>query len=212
MKIKLYFGSALLMLISALMICADVAPPKGYLRIDVGIVLETRDDLGKYRFFLVSSDLVRPLTLKKGEKTFVGALGGGARYGSGTIVAIPSKSLSKFGDDPTPEKIIEMKAAIADDTVAGTIKLITHSFRRDVREAEAVTVSDAVYRIDKTPTGVTAVPISGVVPPAASTPAPAAGVNDGVTPGAHVATGLLMSLSLVTFGLFLCKRTRKVRA
>ena len=30
---------------------ADVAPARGYIRVDTGVVLETKDDLGKYRFF-----------------------------------------------------------------------------------------------------------------------------------------------------------------
>ncbi|MEO7539499.1 MAG: hypothetical protein ABIV21_05700 [Pyrinomonadaceae bacterium] len=184
----------------------DIAPAKGYLRVDVGIVLETKDDLGKYRFFLVSSDKVRAIIIKKGEKAFVGSLGRGSRYNSGTIVAIPSKSLSSFGDDPNDEKLTQMKAAIAGDTLAGSIKLITHTFTRDVRVADAISISDAIYRIDKTPTGLTAVPIGAVAPQAPANTA-IGSLNKYPSYGSTIMAGILMSLTFITVGFFGIRRT-----
>lgn len=201
MKFNGCIAWAILTLIVSGTLRADVAPPKGYLRMDVGIVLETREDLGKFRFFLISSDLVKPLSVKKGEKTFIGALGGGARYNSGVVVAIPSKSLSRFGDDPSADQLSEMKAAIASDSVAGAIKLINHMFRKDVREAEAMYVSDAVYRIDKVQNSLTAVPVGGVAPAANSNTAPVVGgYGPTQSPGRLIAVGVLMSLGMVSVG------------
>ena len=197
-------AAVLLMIVLAGVTYADVAPATGYIRIDTGVVLETKDDLGKYRFFLVSNDLVRPINLKKGEKAFVGSLGRGARYSSGTIVAIPAKSLSSFGEDPRDEKLAEMKAAIAKDGVTGAIKLITHLFRRDVPQAEAVTVSDAMYRIEKTATGLTAVPSGPKAAPAGS--------SVGRSIGAEVVAGILLSLGFMALGFCRFRPPARIKA
>ena len=192
---------------------ADIPPDKGYTRVNVQLILQTDEDLPDYRFFLVSSNLVKEIYLKKGEKTTVASLGGGARYSSGAIAAIPAKDLTAFGADPAGEKLAELEAEISGYRVAGTIKLFTHSFSREIRDAEAGSVTDAEYRIEKTPNGLAAVAIAGV--------AAANNVRFGITDvskpvnimgWAMIVGGVLMSLAIVIVGLWAFLRVRKKSA
>lgn len=141
---------------------ADIAPEPGFTRVRLNILIEAKDDFPDFRFFLVSGDMVKEIAIKTGDRTTVGPLGGGARYNAGSVVAIPARDLDRFGENPTGEKLKELEAAIAQDQIAGTIKLIAHSFGRDVRQAEASRWKEPLYRFEKkAEKGITAVLVSG---------------------------------------------------
>ena len=213
MKRKMLATAVFLLLTSATSALADLAPPPGYTRVSVSIVLEAKQDFANYRFFLVSSDLVKEVFIKKGEKTTVRSLGGGARYNSGTVVAIPRKSLAEFGENPTGEKLEALETAIAENRVAGATKLLTHTFGREVRDTGVRKVPDAKYRIEKSRSGLKAVPLNF------AGKANKGGMSFGdpdIEPGSaprgwtSIVAGVLMSFAVVTFGLWTFSRfTRK---
>ena len=160
MNPKIIISALFLLAISVFSLRADVAPPPGYTKVNVSIVLEVTEDFPDYRFFLVSGNLVKEIFFKKNEKTTVGSLGGGARYNSGNVVAIPRKSLISFGENPAGEKLKAFETAVSDwGSIAGSIKLISHSFGREVKDADAHNVPDTAYRIEKTADGPTASPL-----------------------------------------------------
>ena len=135
----------------------DIPPEPGYKRVRTNIVLEINEPIPEYRFFLVSSNIAREIFPKPGDKTVVDSPGGGARYRSGTLVAVPVKSLKSFGDG-TGDQANKLEETVIGGTV-GAIKLLDHSFVREVRDAEARDVRDSAYRLERDKDGVKAVPL-----------------------------------------------------
>lgn len=212
-----FLALATFLTVFAPLILADVPPDPGFKRVSTSIVLETNEEFKDYRFFVVSSNLAREVLLKKGEKTSVGPIGGGARYRSGTLVAIPAKSLVEFGDNPVDAKKREMEDAIASGSLAGRIELIQHQFVTEVRDSEASDVTDSAYRIERTKGSLTAVPLNENP----SEKKPSGGVSIGVTDIsrsitpfgiATIIAGILMTASIVAFGFWFISRRSNKRA
>ena len=97
-----------------------------------------------------------------------------------------------------------MKAAIASDSVNGAIKLVTHLFRRDVPEAEAMTLSDAVYRIEKTATG-----LNGR---AGGSKTCSGSTSVYRRPAIEIVAGMLLSVGVIAIGLCVFCRPVKIKA
>src|SRR5437879_4110266 len=89
-----------ILLLSAALSLADIPPDPGFKRVHLDIVLDPQEDFTDYRFFIKSGDLAQEVFVKEGEKTTVNSLGGGARYRSGTFLAVPKKNLTAFGEKP----------------------------------------------------------------------------------------------------------------
>jgi hypothetical protein len=139
---------------------ADVAPEPGYKTVYFDIVLEPQEDFDDYRFFLQSGDKAREVLVKKGVRTTVGSLGGGARYSDGVLLAILKKDLvgvpasntsGNFGPEPMP---------FSEGRFARAVKLVEHNFTGTVRAEEASGWSDPVYRLERISGVVTATKIS----------------------------------------------------
>ena len=136
----------------------DIPPGPGYKRVKTNVVIEIKEPIPEYRFFLVSGDIAREIFLKPGDKTVVDSPGGGSRYRSGTVVAVPAKNLQAFGDG-SGDQASKLEEAVAGGKV-GAVKLFDHSFVRDVRDSEARDIRDSAYRIERDKDRVTAVPLS----------------------------------------------------
>jgi hypothetical protein len=218
MKLKASIAALFLLIGCTAILRADLAPPNGYTRISVGIILETKDDLADYRFFLVSSNLVKEILVKKDERATVGPLGGGARYSSGRIVAIPSKGLTTFGEKPVDVRLRDMEYAVAGGQIAGTITLLEHSFAREVPDAEAAGWKDAVYRLEKdAETGIKAVWVSGGANESKKGDGVAFTIVDISRPASiaewtTIAGGVLMTLAFLSLGLWVFVRSFKKSA
>ena len=78
----------------------DIPPDPGYTRVRTNVVLEIKEPIPEYRFFLVSDNISREIFLKPGDKTLVDSPGGGARNRSGTLVAVPVKNLQPLATAP----------------------------------------------------------------------------------------------------------------
>lgn len=149
-----------LLAITAGPLMADVAPDPGFVGVRINLLLETDDDLSGIRFFVLSGDIVREIVVKRGEQMTVNPLGGGARYRSGTLIAVPAKSIeipTGSGDLPA-----DLQAKLLKNEIPGTITLLTHSFRRDVRKADEGKWKDALFKLQRVgATGVSASQVSG---------------------------------------------------
>lgn len=218
MKIKASIAALFLLIGCAAILRADLAPPKGYTRISLGIILETKEDLADYRFFLVSSNLVKEIFVKKDERAAVGALGGGARYSSGRVVAIPRKALTEYGEKPVDARLRDMESAVADGQIAGSITLLEHSFTREVPDAEARGWKDAVYRLEKdVETSIKAVWVSGGANDSKKGQGVAFSLVDTSKPASiagwtTITAGILMTLAFLVLGLWVFVRSVKKNA
>ncbi len=157
-----YLASIIIVALCSVFAFADVAPDPGYRRISLKLIVESSEDLSEYRFFIVSGDKVKEVDLKKGEQATVAQLGGGARYNSGKFVAVQKKGLVGLSEPQSGILLDEMQKAPHDRKVAGIVELVKHSFSREVRDVEASSWHDPVYRIEKDPqTSLKAVLVSG---------------------------------------------------
>lgn len=143
------FGLVLLLIFAmSILVKADVPPQRGYVRIRTDFVVETKEDLSEYRFFLNFYGDLREVQLKPNNKITVPLVGGGARYSSAQFVAIPKTKLpqsDKFTDDETNYIV----SAIRDKKIEGLVELGTHSFLQDVKTANKNKVVTPIYLISR---------------------------------------------------------------
>lgn len=136
------FGLILpLILIFAAFIKADVPPDPGFKRVSINLIVETKEDLSDYRFFLDFYGDMREVEIRQGSNSLP-ANGGGARYSSGTLWAIPKKSLK----DETKEQISK---ALNENKIVGAIKLAQHQFAQTVRDSETDKIQNPPYIIER---------------------------------------------------------------
>lgn len=191
---------------------ADVPPDRGYTRVTADLVVETKEDLSEYRFFIKSGADVEEVILKKDEKAVIKPLGGGAWYRSGALLAVPV-SLAGLKDIPAGGDLGPIKQTIYDGQVPGMIKLLDHSFIRDVKTADAAGQKDAIFRIERDPESkLKAVPVVSGIAPVRKTGEPSvAGYSlEPKSPSfwAAVGGGSLLSLAFISFGVWFVRRSK----
>ncbi|MBX7171478.1 MAG: hypothetical protein K1X72_11025 [Pyrinomonadaceae bacterium] len=119
---------------------ADIAPPDGYKKVSTNLNIETKEDLTDYRFFLDFYGDVREVEIKKGANSISSM--GGARYSSGTLWAVPKKSLK----DETKEQISQ---ALQGNKLSGAIKLTQYQFSQTVSDSEADKIQSSSYLLER---------------------------------------------------------------
>lgn len=143
------FGLVLLLVLAmSVLIKADVPPQKGYVRVRTDFVVETKEDLSEYRFFLNFYGDLREVQLKPNSKVAVPSVGGGARYSSAQFLAIPKANLPS-GDKFTDDESTNIAMAVRDKRIEGMIELGTHSFIQDVKTANKNKVVTPTYLISR---------------------------------------------------------------
>jgi hypothetical protein len=201
-----FIGLLLILLCGVTISFADMAPEPGYKRVELKLVIEGAADFPDYRFFLVSGNRVEGLDIEKGKTTTRSALGGGAWFRNGTVVAIPRSSLTSF--DQLSES--DRKIAIDGNKLTGQIKLIQHGFVADVPEREVKNYRDSHYKIESNADGTPkATLISG--PKTSNGPGKVAEDlhETGPLTWATIGGGAFLSLALVGFGIVWFRRSRR---
>jgi hypothetical protein len=112
---------------------ADMAPPKGYTKININFVVETNEDLSDYRFFFNFAGALEEVEIKSKGNTNIAPIGGGARYATGNFVAIPRKNLESFGEKLTEEQLDNLSESVSDKKIEGLIELGAHTFTQTVK-------------------------------------------------------------------------------
>ena len=138
-----------LILSFSILVKADVPPPKGYVRVSVNFVVETKEDLSAYRFFLNFYGDLDEIVLKANSKITVPPAGGGARYASGVFLAIPKSSLQATGEKLTNEELSALAESIRENKVAGLIELGRHPFVQDVTTKNKNKVVTPKYLVER---------------------------------------------------------------
>ena len=126
------FGAILpmILLLWVIVAKADVPPPPGFGRIKQDLILETKEDLSDYRFFLDFYGDLREIKVNNNAKTIISPMGGGARYAVGTLLAVPKEKLAKSVDD-SPDSLKKLSEAIREKKIEGVTELTRHSFSED---------------------------------------------------------------------------------
>ncbi len=110
---------------------ADVPPEADYVRVRNNLVIETKEDLTDFRFFIDFYGDLKEIEIKSKARTTIPPMGGGARYSSGTLFAIPVKSLSGFAGKLTPEQLKNLSQSIKNKKIEGVQELFIHRFSQD---------------------------------------------------------------------------------
>ncbi len=192
---------------------ADVPPDPGYKRVTANMVVETKEDLSDYRFFIKSGADLEEVILKKNEQAIIRPLGGGAWYRSGSLFAVPVTGLDGLNSVPAGGRLGELEKTIYDGKAPGMIKLLDHSFIRDVKAAEAAGIKDAVFRIERDPDlKLKAVPVVPDIAPIRKTSEPSvAGYSrepKSTSFWAAVGGGSLLSLAFISLGVWFARRSK----
>src|SRR6185369_14539048 len=101
-----------IILLFTFLVKADIAPDPGMVRVKIDLVIETTEDLSDYRFFLDFYGDLREVAVKSKGRTTIPSMGGGARYNSGKLLAIPKKSLSGFDEKLSTEQLENLSASL----------------------------------------------------------------------------------------------------
>lgn len=143
------FGLVLLLIFAmSVLVKADVPPQRGYVRVRTDFVVETKEDLSEYRFFLNFYGDLREVQLKPNSKQTIPSVGGGARYSSAQFLAIPKTKLPQ-SDKFTDDESTNIALAIRDRKIEGLVELGTHSFIQDVKNANKKKVVTPTYLVSR---------------------------------------------------------------
>ena len=130
-----------LILIFTVFAKADIPPDPGFKRVSVDLNIEIKEDLSDYRFFLDFYGDLREVEVKKGSNS-IPSMGGGARYGSGTLWAIPKKSLKDEDKD-------QISKVLSENKIVRAIKLTQHQFAQTVRDSETNNIQNPPYILER---------------------------------------------------------------
>lgn len=189
---------------------ADVAPDPGYERISLKLIVESQDEFPDYRFFIKSGADLKEIVIKKGARTVVEPMGGGAYYRAGTFLAVPKKNLTGLSEAQSNDKLSELQKTIYDGKVVGTIELVKHSFAREVSILEASGWKDPVYRIEADPqAGLKAVHVSGGANESKTDSNVSSGLRFWQSAAAAIVAGIFLLFGLAIAGIWYFRKSSK---
>ena len=113
---------------------------------EVPLVFETKEDLSAYRLFVEFSGVCEEVKSIKGKAIFISD-GGGARFASGNLFAIPKTAVTGFGKNMTWEQKQQLGSMLREEKIEGVVKLGNHTFTVDYKEGVKAPIP--VYLIKK---------------------------------------------------------------
>lgn len=164
LKNRIFYLTALFLL--AVTANADVPPDAGYLRVSADLIIETRDDLSDFRFFVDFAGSIYEIDVKSNSRSVIPPIGGGVRYSSGRLLAIPLKSLKDY-----PDKILQsgesgdaFSQSLSQNKINDVIVLGSHQFISTIRKSESRDWSFPTYRLERTDNSLKLIKAADFVP------------------------------------------------
>ena len=191
-----------LILLFTFFVKADVPPDPGYNRVKIDLVTETTEDLSDYRFFLDFYGDLREVEVKSKGRTEIPSMGGGARYSSGTFLAIPKKSLNGFEEKLSNEQSEKLSKAIKEKQIEGVAELAKHRFSADVPKGEKP--PETFYRLKREENTLKAEKVTEEKPKSTSSPLIAADSRTSL-----VAAGIFLTLAVLVIGVWSFRKVSK---
>ena len=182
---------------------ADVPPAAGYVRVAINLVTETSEDLSDYRFFLDFYGDLREVEINSKGRTSIPPMGGGARYRSGTFLAIPKKSLNGLETKPTNEELNKLSKSIKAKEIEGVAELAKHSFSADVPKGKKP--AESYYLLKREENTLKAERIVEEAPKSNSSPQL---ISSG-SQTSFVMSGILITLAVLIIGVFAFRKVSK---
>ena len=192
----------------------DIPPPKGLKRVPLEHKITTEKAYPDYAFFSQSGDKVVPLKLEPKSSATI-TTGGGVRYLSAVLVAVPKDAGKKYANEK------DFFAAIASAKVEGLIQApITFNAFTEVKVGDGRKVIEMAYKVEKIDPkeGIVLVEVKKgdpKVPPPPGAPKlggeeeDSASVNTYAPKGGTWVAGLAGTVAVVLGGLWLTRRGRR---
>lgn len=192
-----------LILLFTVLAKADVPPDPGFQRVSINLVTETAEDLADYRFFLDFYGDLREVEINSKGRTEIEPMGGGARYRSGTLLAVPKKNLKDLPESPSTEQLKTLSESIKAGKIAGVAELARHGFTRDIPKGEKpAAIRYELKLVDGT---LKAAQITEEKPKSSAVPQS----NPATSPTGLVVGGILLTLAVVLGGVFAFRKASK---
>ncbi|HEY8560746.1 MAG TPA: hypothetical protein VIL74_10265 [Pyrinomonadaceae bacterium] len=182
---------------------ADVPPDPGYTRVGIDLVTETSEDLADYRFFIDFYGDLREVGINSKGRTSISPMGGGARYSSGVLWAVPKKSLKDLEEKPDYQKLEALGRSIKNKEIDGAVELAKHRFSADV--PKGTKPAEVYYVIKRAENTLLAERVEKEAPKSDS--APLAVGSGARTP--LVMGGLFMTLAILAIGVLAFRKASK---
>lgn len=192
-----------IILLFTFLVKADVAPDPGMVRVKIDLVIETKEDLSDYRFFLDFYGDLREVGIKSKGRTTIPSMGGGARYSSGKLLAIPKKSLSEFEDKLSTEQLNNLSESIKNKKIEGVIDLASHRFSQDIPAGE--TLGETYYVVKREEDTLKATKIADDKPKSTTTQQ----LISSDSRKNFVVSGILITLGVLFIGIWAFRKSKK---
>lgn len=137
---------------------ADMAPESGR-DTRVNLIIQTEGDVSDYLFFFEFSGDLRQVQIKSNDKTVLPPMGGGARYRSGEMIAIPKDKLKDLENNLSFEQISNLSKQISSNKIEGVVKLLRHSFIQNV-STFSFDPPSPIYKLERDGNTIKAIKIS----------------------------------------------------
>lgn len=190
-----------IMLAFVVSVKADIAPDPDEMRVTADWLISTDEDLSDYRFFLDFMGDLREVEVKNKASTVLESKGGGARYSVGTLIAIPKSSLKGF------DAAEAISQAIRDKKIEGVTELGKHQFSRTIKISERKNWTYPTYRIERDGNSLKLLKIGDVSPKLNLEEE--AQINSDKYFMVTMAAGVLLTLAILIFGVFLFRKVWK---
>lgn len=197
-------------LVLNIFIKADVAPDPGYMKVSADLIIETKEDLSDYRFFLDFHGDYREVKIKSNGQTVIPSMGGGVRYSVGVLLAVPSaklKGFEKVSSAEDSQKLLQEIERLKKD--GSVIELTQHSFSKTIPVSERSNWSHPTYRIERDGTTLKVVD-NGNLSPKISLEEESQMKNSFLGIAAIIGT-VLVGLAVVIGGIVLFRKSRKIK-
>ncbi|MBA4189207.1 MAG: hypothetical protein C0467_14510 [Planctomycetaceae bacterium] len=123
---------------------ADIGPPAGFKRLAIEHKITTEKAYPEYQFYSVCGDKVLHVKLDPKSPATIAPVGGGVRYRTATLVAVPIGAGKKFAND------LDFHAAIGSGKVEGLVhSKISFSAFTEVKANDDRKVISLEYKLEK---------------------------------------------------------------
>lgn len=205
----------ILMLVLATFVNADVPPDPGEMRVSANLNITTEADLSDYRFFVDFNRDLKEVEIKSKSSTIIEPMGGGARYRSGTLIAIPQKWLKDLPEKPTNEQLSTLSKSIQDKTTE-SIELVKHQFSNTIKLSQRANWTYPTYQIERTGDNLKMVKLNDISPKISLEEEAKIrdggidfsiyGISNGLTPLGYIVVIGFPTAAIIILGIWLFRR------
>lgn len=199
----------------ATFVSADVPPDPDEMGVSANLNITTEADLSDYRFFVDFYGDLREVEIKSKSSTIIEPMGGGARYRSGTLIAISKKQLKDLPEKLTNEQLSTLSKSIQDKSKE-SIELVKHQFSNTIKLSQRENWTYPTYRLERTGDSLKMVKLNDISPKISleeevkmrggGIDFSVFGISKGLTPFGYIVLVGFPTFAIIILGIWLFRR------